>query len=341
MDVAMQGDKVEFVLTGDKYSLSNPYLLPKTIFWAVSAKPKVAEIKEKFIIVFANKARADVFKRGNVNVIKFYRFVLIKDKEVETVFTATQKDMDLYLEKKSVGYVQDDTKKDKERFAKEIFGQEMTERELFGDDITGDDANLTEMLDAWEDFYQEKSDDATQKAKNLLLSISDHYLTKDMLNSDIYIRNKMVIQAESLSMLFTQLSLTKQVLLKLFREIMSDIGNKVIYEAFAQQQKFVLEINGFMNKTIKEVIDDMKQAKDRHKEKIEEKLLEEETLDVSQNGGNLRTRDRKGFLKEIDAIMIEAENNMEDYDENDIEENKKKREKELNIDNKGDFEGES
>jgi hypothetical protein len=338
-NVTMQGDKVEIVLTGDKYTLSKPYTLSKTRLWYISVKPTVNEIKEKYKIAFVNKARADIFKRSNVNVIRFYRFVMIKDGEVETIFTSGQKDFDLYIEKQTVGYSQEDTLKDKERFAKEIFGNEMTEKELFGDDIAGDDSNINELLDAWEDYYQEKSDDAMIKAKNLLLSISDHYLTKDMLNSDIYIRNKMVIQAESLSMLFTQLSLTKQVLMKLFREIMSDIGNKVVYEAFAQQQKFVLEINGFMNKTIKEVIDDMKQAKERHKEKEEERVLEEEALEVSEGGGMVRTRDKKRFLAEIGDMIIDAENSIEDYNEDDVEENKRKREKELNIENKGDFEG--
>lgn len=335
----MQGDKVEFVLDGGKYKLSSPYLLPKTQYWSISIKPRSPEVKDKYILTFVNKVRADIFKRSNVNIIKFYRFVLIKGDDVETIFASSQKDMDLYLEKMAVGYTAGDTDKDKERLIKDVFGQEMTEKELFGENITGDDVNINDMLDAWEDYYQEKSDDATLKAKTLLLSISDHYLTKDMLTKDFYIRNKMVIQAESLSMLFTQLSLTKQVLMKLFKEIMSDIGNKVIYEAFAQQQKFVLEINGFMNKTIKEVIDDMKLAKERHLEREEERIREEEELLDGGDGSSsiVRTRDRKKFLNEIGTALDDAEGSIEDYTEEDVEENKARRESELNISGDDDF----
>ena len=77
-NVTMQGDKVEIVLTGDKYTLSKPYTLSKTRLWYISVKPTVNEIKEKYKIAFVNKARADIFKRSNVNVIRFYRFVMIK-----------------------------------------------------------------------------------------------------------------------------------------------------------------------------------------------------------------------------------------------------------------------
>lgn len=337
MNVTMQGDKVPFELDGGKYNLSSPYILPQTKFWSVSIKPRTPDVKDKFILTFVNKVRADVFKKGNVNVIKFYRFAIVKNSEIETVFTYSQKDMDLLIEKQIQGTVEGDTNKDKERLIKDVFGAEMTEKELFGSDITGDDVNINEMLDAWEDFYQDKADDASQKARGLLLSISDHYLTKDMLTTDFYIRNKMVIQAESLSMLFTQLSLTKQVLMKLFREIMSDIGNKTIYDAFAQQQKFVLEVNGFMNKTIKEVIDDMKLAKDRYLEKIKES--EEEALEVEGNMGGIQTRDRKKFLQDVGNLIVDAENSIIDYTEEDVEENKKRRENELNVNGDDDFNG--
>lgn len=339
-----QIDRQEIVLSGEEWGVTTIYNIPQSNYYHVSIKPKLAGVKDKYIVTFVNKVRAEIFRKGNVNVIKFYKFTLIINENIaETVYSSTQKDMDMYIaiHSKSDTPIEDgkQKKKAKSALAKEIFGGEMTEDEIFGDmDDVGMDMNVTDMLEAWEDFFQEKSADATTKAKNLLLSISNHYLTKKILGSDIYIKNKLVMQAESLSMLFVQLALTKQVLLKLFKEIMSDLGSKSTYEAFAQQQKFVLEINVFLNKTIQDIIVDMKQAKERFNESLAETAREEELAMAKEGGTSLIvTRDRRKMLLELDEMMKGVEESQTDFSEEDVEALRKEKERELNITGEDDF----
>lgn len=329
-------DKEPIVLDGSVWGVSAPYKLPNSEHWCVSIKDKASYKKGdlRYILTFVNKIRADIFKRGNVNVIKLIKFDVIENGVMDTLHMSSQKDMDLYIDKKNNRLISpEDVMRDKKKIASELFGNELSEDELFGEDTSTDNLNINEMLDAWEDYFEDRSEDATTKAKQLLASISDHYLTRELLQKDIYIRNKLMMQAESLSMLFMQLSLTKQLLMKFFKEIMADVGNKATYDAFAQQQKFVFEINKYMNETISDIISDMKQAKDREKEKEleeEERTMRQQAMERQGGGTLITTRNKKLLLAELGELDTEFDE-VDEVDEVYVENYRKKREEELKI----------
>lgn len=334
----MLQDKLHVHLDGSEWSVTSPYKLPNNEHWQVTIKKKNSVTDEKYFLIFTSKIRADIFKKGNVNSIRFYEFIISDRGSINKMYMASQKDVDLYISQSS-GEIHDPKEviKKKESIAKEMFGESISEQELFGDDPSTDNLNINEMLEAWEDYFEDKSDDAIVKAKTLLASISNHYMTKDLISRDIYVRNKLLIQAESLSMLFMQLSLTKQLLMKFFKEIMSDVGSKATYDAFSQQQKFVLEINTYMNKTIQDIIQDMQQAKKRDEERQEEEEQIKLKESAEEGGTSLiSTRDKKKLLAEIDNMIVNGEIDDAEIDENYVDEIRKKREDELNIQG-GDF----
>jgi len=123
--------------------------------------------------------------------------------------------------------------------------------------------------------------------------------------------------------MITQLDLTKNVLLKSFSEIMAGLGNKSLYELFNQQQKMVLEINSFIEKTISDIISDMNSAKVRWSERKREEDDKAIDIDSEVLGETIIVSDKTQFLKDIQNAVNNTESH-ETIDEEFIEERRNK-----------------
>lgn len=350
MEFRVKGETERINLSGKDFVVSAPYKLPKSDIWQVSVKPKKNGMM-KYVLTFVTKNRADVFKKMNVNSINIIKTDMINGEELETKYFSSAKDIEDFIdscntEKISKEFLvnsdNEEVKKQSEETnkiedlakGKGLFNTKSNNKSLIdeGDFGFGDetDSDIDEMLQTWENFFEDKSKLATNRAKSLLVSVSNHYLTKEIINNNIYVKQKLSIQTDSLSLLFTQLDLTKNVLMKAFKEIMAGLGGKPLYDLFSQQQKMVLEINTFIGTTLKDIITDLKDAKIQWDVKIEEEKNNTEDIESEVVGQSMVVRDRVQFLKDLGDAINEAEEFAE-YDENYID--KLRTEKEIAVNN--------
>jgi len=342
MEFKIKGEAEKITLSGEDYKVSNPYTLPKTGEYQVSVKPKEGKDLPKYVLEFSSKKYADVFRKISVNSISFYKVNVIAGTDMEEKYHSTKEEIERIIKNHNASQVKKKDIKMSSKDERELRqleslaskkSDEVGLQDIYGD-ITADD-DIDELLNTWQEYFNTKSNEATTKARVLLVSISNHYANKEVLDKSPYIKQKLSVQTDSLSMLFMQLNLTKQVLMKFFKEIMAGLGNKPIYDGFAAQQKMVLEINSFIGDTISEVIDDLKKAKERYLEiKEEDERNNTEEVEGEVIGDTIVVRNKSAMLRDLDT-MIKDSKDVEEVTEEDIIKNRKDKEKFLNI--KSDF----
>jgi hypothetical protein len=295
----ISGESTKEVFRGTEYKLGTPFKVPSLELWALNVT-HLENPKEKNRIVFSTKKDVDSYRSRNVNVFHCISadVISVDDGKIEKMFFGTIYDMEKIITAKSKEQIKESVAK--ASLAKELESKRITEKDIFPspamskkpnassdlpEEMFGSeevDAEISAMLAEWEEFFNEKADSAKDKAQKFLVSMLDHYVDKELIESNTYIKAKTVIQSESLSMLFLQLDLTKQVLLKQFGSIMLGVATKPILDSFNQSQRMILDINTFINNIIKEVVADLQSFKNRQKE-IEElaKSKEPETIDVT------------------------------------------------------------
>jgi len=329
MNLKIEGDREELVISGEDYNVSDPYKLPKSEYHKISMKPKNGTMM-KYVLEFPSIESAKKFKKQNVNRIKFYKVMIVDKNDLVPKYYGTNSDIDDIISSHNSGEVTN--KKLKKKLTETEAFASLGSSKSSGFDGNGDDdmpeTDIDELLETWEDYFSDRYETATIKARMLLVSVSDHYLTKEIIAENSYVKQRIQISAESLSLMFVQLNLTKQVIMKYFTEIMSGIGTKTTYESFTQQQKLVLEINSFISTTLKDVIEDLSKVKDQHEINIMLKKSEElpENADYEMVGETFKTRDRTALLNDLKNITSDKEDNQ-DLTREDIEERRVEMEK--------------
>lgn len=353
------GHIIKHKLEGETYIVSYPYCLPTspTEFFC-SVKPKVkGSGLPKFTIIMPSKDRGLRYKKFNLNTINFLEVSIADGVQYTTHCFASSSELKDWLAdtnaknnelsdeamRKSIE-TSDHNYSDLTTFEKLARDEKIpivpptSNRSYFegsdpNDDIYGDITASNNDIDAlmltWETFFEDKAKITSGKAKLLLVNISNHYLTKEMINGNLYLKSKLSIQSDSLSLLFLQLDLTKNVLLKSFKEIMSGMGGKPIFDLFSQQQRLVLDINTFISSTIKEIISDLDQAKIRHIEREAEIASTTIDQDAEQIGETIIVRDKSKLLKDLELLIIQ-QGNLETVTEEEIDRIREERDREIN-----------
>lgn len=172
---------------------------------------------------------------------------------------------------------------------------------MFDDEMSEDmdvDAKIADEV------YENSTATSLGYAKDLLKSVAELYLSKDIIDKYPYIKNKLFYEEQSISNITLQIMISNRVLKKFYKEIMANPSSKNI-ETLSKLQKTILDISKYQREYLGDVEESIKKLKKDSDEAVFENDIvdtdAEEVMDRLEDG-IISTNSRQKLIAEIQEI---------------------------------------
>ena len=149
--------------------------------------------------------------------------------------------------------------------------------------------------------------DALSHAKELLNSVAELYLDKNIIDRYPYIKKRLYYEEQSISNITLQIMISNNVLKKFYREILKFPSAKNI-ETLSKLQKTILDISKYQREYLGETEASFKKLKednDSNKFVLPEAEIAE-AEEIIEEDGLIKTNSRQALIDEIRSINSEA-----------------------------------
>lgn len=311
-------DQVKIANSPVLITCSQPYVLGKDQPYKVN---KIVDGKKsaKIVLQFKTKKEGDEFYNKNNNKYQI-DFVDLDGNEVgESVLFDTEEEANEYYRQNLLNN-KEILKSDEEESDEEIIKQleanfhttlpatlEEDEEEIENQERLAERRQRRADAKEAENVYQLAITDALSHAKELLNSVAELYLDKNIIDRYPYIKKRLYYEEQSISNITLQIMISNNVLKKFYREILKFPSAKNI-ETLSKLQKTILDISKYQREYLGEIEASFKKLKednDSNKFVLPEAEIAE-AEEIIEEDGLIKTNSRQALIDEIRSINSEA-----------------------------------
>ena len=313
-------DTVKIANTPVLITCSQPYVLGKGQPYKVN---KIVDGKKsaKIVLQFKNKKEGDEYYARTNNHWQI-DFIDLDGNEVgEPMMFATEEEANEYyrqnlLQNKAI--LQSEESSNDEEIIKQLEATFHADTTTLP--VSLDDEEAEEERERLEERRKRRADakeadtvynvavaDALSHAKELLNSVAELYLDKNIIDRYPYIKKRLYYEEQSISNITLQIMISNNVLKKFYREILRFPSAKNI-ETLSKLQKTILDISRYQREYLGEIEASFKKLKeDNDMNKFvlpdaEEAVAEE----ITEEDGLIKTNSRQALIDEIRSINADA-----------------------------------
>lgn len=311
-------DQVKIANSPVLITCSQPYVLGKDQPYKVN---KIVDGKKsaKIVLQFKTKKEGDEFYNKNNNKYQI-DFVDLDGNEVgESMLFDTEEEANEYYRQNLLNN-KEILKSDEEESDEEIIKQleanfhttlpatlEEDEEEIENQERLAERRQRRADAKEAENVYQLAITDALSHAKELLNSVAELYLDKNIIDRYPYIKKRLYYEEQSISNITLQIMISNNVLKKFYREILKFPSAKNI-ETLSKLQKTILDISKYQREYLGEIEASFKKLKednDSNKFVLPEAEIAE-AEEIIEEDGLIKTNSRQALIDEIRSINSEA-----------------------------------
>lgn len=311
-------DQVKIANSPVLITCSQPYVLGKDQPYKVN---KIIDGKKsaKIVLQFKTKKEGDEFYNKNNNKYQV-DFVDLDGNEVgEPILFDTEEEANEYYRQNLLNN-KEILKSDEEESDEEIIKQleanfhttlpatlEEDEEEIENQERLAERRQRRADAKEAENVYQLAITDALSHAKELLNSVAELYLDKNIIDRYPYIKKRLYYEEQSISNITLQIMISNNVLKKFYREILKFPSAKNI-ETLSKLQKTILDISKYQREYLGEIEASFKKLKednDSNKFVLPEAEIAE-AEEIIEEDGLIKTNSRQALIDEIRSINSEA-----------------------------------
>ena len=311
-------DQVKIANSPVLITCSQPYVLGKGQPYKVN---KIIDGKKsaKIVLQFKSKKEGDEFYNKNNNKYQI-DFVDLDGNEVgEPMLFDTEEEANEYYRQNLLNN-KEILKSDEEESDEEIIKQleanfhttlpvtlEEDEEEIENQERLAERRQRRADAKEAENVYQLAITDALSHAKELLNSVAELYLDKNIIDRYPYIKKRLYYEEQSISNITLQIMISNNVLKKFYREILKFPSAKNI-ETLSKLQKTILDISKYQREYLGEIEASFKKLKednDSNKFVLPEAEIAE-AEEIIEEDGLIKTNSRQALIDEIRSINSEA-----------------------------------
>ena len=311
-------DQVKIANSPVLITCSQPYVLGKDQPYKVN---KIVDGKKsaKIVLQFKTKKEGDEFYNKNNNKYQI-DFVDLDGNEVgEPILFDTEEEANEYYRQNLLNN-KEILKSDEEESDEEIIKQleanfhttlpatlEEDEEEIENQERLAERRQRRADAKEAENVYQLAITDALSHAKELLNSVAELYLDKNIIDRYPYIKKRLYYEEQSISNITLQIMISNNVLKKFYREILKFPSAKNI-ETLSKLQKTILDISKYQREYLGEIEASFKKLKednDSNKFVLPEAEIAE-AEEIIEEDGLIKTNSRQALIDEIRSINSEA-----------------------------------
>lgn len=311
-------DQVKIANSPVLITCSQPYVLGKDQPYKVN---KIIDGKKsaKIVLQFKTKKEGDEFYNKNNNKYQI-DFVDLDGNEVgESMLFDTEEEANEYYRQNLLNN-KEILKSDEEESDEEIIKQleanfhttlpatlEEDEEEIENQERLAERRQRRADAKEAENVYQLAITDALSHAKELLNSVAELYLDKNIIDRYPYIKKRLYYEEQSISNITLQIMISNNVLKKFYREILKFPSAKNI-ETLSKLQKTILDISKYQREYLGEIEASFKKLKednDSNKFVLPEAEIAE-AEEIIEEDGLIKTNSRQALIDEIRSINSEA-----------------------------------
>lgn len=311
-------DQVKIANSPVLITCSQPYVLGKDQPYKVN---KIIDGKKsaKIVLQFKSKKEGDEFYNKNNNKYQI-DFVDLDGNEVgEPMLFDTEEEANEYYRQNLLNN-KEILKSDEEESDEEIIKQleanfhttlpatlEEDEEEIENQERLAERRQRRADAKEAETVYQLAITDALSHAKELLNSVAELYLDKNIIDRYPYIKKRLYYEEQSISNITLQIMISNNVLKKFYREILKFPSAKNI-ETLSKLQKTILDISKYQREYLGEIEASFKKLKednDSNKFVLPEAEIAE-AEEIVEEDGLIKTNSRQALIDEIRSINSEA-----------------------------------
>lgn len=311
-------DQVKIANSPVLITCSQPYVLGKDQPYKVN---KIIDGKKsaKVVLQFKTKKEGDEFYNKNNNKYQI-DFVDLDGNEVgEPILFDTEEEANEYYRQNLLNN-KEILKSDEEESDEEIIKQleanfhttlpttlEEDEEEIENQERLAERRQRRADAKEAENVYQLAITDALSHAKELLNSVAELYLDKNIIDRYPYIKKRLYYEEQSISNITLQIMISNNVLKKFYREILKFPSAKNI-ETLSKLQKTILDISKYQREYLGEIEASFKKLKednDSNKFVLPEAEIAE-AEEIIEEDGLIKTNSRQALIDEIRSINSEA-----------------------------------
>lgn len=311
-------DQVKIANSPVLITCSQPYVLGKDQPYKVN---KIVDGKKsaKIVLQFKTKKEGDEFYNKNNNKYQI-DFVDLDGNEVgESMLFDTEEEANEYYRQNLLNN-KEILKSDEEESDEEIIKQleanfhttlpatlEEDEEEIENQERLAERRQRRADAKEAEAVYQLAITDALSHAKELLNSVAELYLDKNIIDRYPYIKKRLYYEEQSISNITLQIMISNNVLKKFYREILKFPSAKNI-ETLSKLQKTILDISKYQREYLGEIEASFKKLKednDSNKFVLPEAEIAE-AEEIIEEDGLIKTSSRQALIDEIRSINNEA-----------------------------------
>ena len=303
------GNNKMVAVVRNMHTFTTPYRLPNTNFFCVSLKREKDTIYQ---VHFDSTDAAKRFRNGKKEVVDIISLDIVSDDNggvLSSVYFGSKKTMDLYVARMVAADAAELERKASEVEVRQVQTLESLASLDFGDLPEVVDAELEAKMQEFEDAYEIKTKAAAQSAKNLLTEVAKFYLEQKYIDGNTYLKYKLEIEEQGLAALFFQLEVSLQASKHLSKQIFLGNANVKQYEALAQLQRVILDVNKYRSQLFKEVVEDLQNIEQRSM--IMESKSSEEGVEEGEEIG-LSTPSRKTLIEQMKKFKESDKNEEEE-----------------------------
>ena len=310
-------DQVKIANSPVLITCSQPYVLGKGQPYKVN---KIVDGKKsaKVVLQFKNKKEGDEFYNKNNNKYQI-DFVDLDGNEVgEPILFDTEEEANEHYRQnllKNKEILKSDEEESDEEIIKQLEANfhalpatlEEDEEEIENQERLAERRQRRADAKEAEAVYQLAVTDALTHAKELLNSVAELYLDKNIIDRYPYIKKRLYYEEQSISNITLQIMISNNVLKKFYREILKFPSAKNI-ETLSKLQKTILDISKYQREYLGEIEASFKKLKeDNDTNKFvlpeAEEIVAEE---ITEEDGLIKTNSRQALIDEIRSINSEA-----------------------------------
>lgn len=311
-------DQVKIANSPVLITCSQPYVLGKDQPYKVN---KIVDGKKsaKIVLQFKTKKEGDEFYNKNNNKYQI-DFVDLDGNEVgESMLFDTEEEANEYYRQNLLNN-KEILRSDEEESDEEIIKQleanfhttlpatlEEDEEEIENQERLAERRQRRADAKEAENVYQLAITDALSHAKELLNSVAELYLDKNIIDRYPYIKKRLYYEEQSISNITLQIMISNNVLKKFYREILKFPSAKNI-ETLSKLQKTILDISKYQREYLGEIEASFKKLKednDSNKFVLPEAEIAE-AEEIIEEDGLIKTNSRQALIDEIRSINSEA-----------------------------------
>ena len=311
-------DQVKIANSPVLITCSQPYVLGKGQPYKVN---KIIDGKKsaKIVLQFKSKKEGDEFYNKNNNKYQI-DFVDLDGNEVgEPMLFDTEEEANEYYRQNLLNN-KEILKSDEEESDEEIIKQleanfhttlpatlEEDEEEIENQERLAERRQRRADAKEAENVYQLAITDALSHAKELLNSVAELYLDKNIIDRYPYIKKRLYYEEQSIGNITLQIMISNNVLKKFYREILKFPSAKNI-ETLSKLQKTILDISKYQREYLGEIEASFKKLKednDSNKFVLPEAEIAE-AEEIVEEDGLIKTNSRQALIDEIRSINNEA-----------------------------------